>query len=194
MSLFTTLYQWTQLTFLPLGNMGLFIVAFLESSFFPLPPDFLLVIMALNAPESALIFALIATIGSVLGGIFGYYIGYVGKEKVVKKFIDDDKINKVHKLFEKYESWAIFIAGFTPIPYKVFTIAGGFFYIDFKKFVIASFLSRGLRFFIEAILIILYGETILKFLGSYFNLFSLIAVVLAILAYIAYKYREKIKW
>jgi len=174
--------------------MGLFIVAFLESSFFPLPPDFLLVIMALNAPESALIFALIATIGSVLGGIFGYYIGYVGKEKVVKKFIDDDKINKVHKLFEKYESWAIFIAGFTPIPYKVFTIAGGFFYIDFKKFVIASFLSRGLRFFIEAILIILYGETILKFLGSYFNLFSLIAVVLAILAYIAYKYREKIKW
>ena len=172
MSLFNWLIEWTNRTFV--GAYGLFVLAFIESSFFPVPPDLVLIALSLAEPSLALYFALICTIGSVLGAMFGYGIGYYGGKPILIKLFSESKVNKVHKLFQKYEAWAIFIAGFTPIPYKVFTIAGGAFYVNFKKFVIASVFSRGLRFFIEAVLIIYFGDVIVGFLSKDFNLYSLV--------------------
>lgn len=187
MSLFNKLLLWTQQTFEPLGAWGLFILAFMESSFFPIPPDILLIALSLASPEKALFYALICTIGSVVGGMFGYLIGYIGEEAVLKRLFSQQKIEKVHNLFNKYEVGAIAIAGFTPIPYKVFTIAAGVFYINFWKFVITSFWSRGARFFMEALLIFYFGEPILTFLNKYFDILSLIAVALLIPSYIFWK-------
>ena len=120
MSLINSLISWTNNTFQ--GWYGLFILAFIESSFFPIPPDLLLIALCLAKPSLGLFFALICTIGSVLGAMFGYGIGYYGGKPLLLRLFSSSKVSKVHNLFERYEAWAIFIAGFTPIPYKVFTI------------------------------------------------------------------------
>lgn len=183
MAVFAALVDWTKATFAPLGPLGLFILSFIESSFFPIPPDILLIILVLADPNSALFYALVATTGSTIGGIFGYYIGYLGEKTVLEKFVKKGKIEKAHELFEKYETGAIFIAGFTPIPYKVFTIAAGLFYINFHKFVIASFFSRGSRFFTVALLVMFYGEEIVNLINSYFNILTLVVALLIVIAY-----------
>jgi len=139
----------------------------------------------LMSPDKALFYALICTIGSVLGGIFGYFIGLKGGLPVLKKFVKEDKIKTAHYLFNKYEAWTIFIAGFTPIPYKVFTIAAGVFYINFKKFVVASIFGRGLRFFTEGILLMFFGNFIADFLESYFNIITVVVVVLVAGGYVS---------
>lgn len=183
---------WTKNTFEPLGSLGLFILAFMESSFFPVPPDILLIILCVAEPEKSMLFALICTIGSVTGGMFGYLIGYGGKEAILKRFFSEKKIAKVHNLFNKYEAWAVAIAGFTPIPYKVFTIAAGVFYVNFKKFVLASTIGRGLRFFMIAAMIMFFGEAIMSLIQAYFNWATIIVTVAAFLAYVAYmKYVRK---
>ena len=194
MAVLQSLVEWTQNTFLPYGPTGLFILAFIESSFFPIPPDLLLLVLAAAQPEQAFWLALITTIGSALGGLFGYSIGYVGKEAILKRFVKEAKIKRVHNLFNKYGGWAIFVAAFTPIPYKVFTIAAGVFYINIKSFFIASVMGRGLRFFIEAALIFFFGEKIIKFIDGSFNLYTLIAAAVIIIIVAFIKYKKKIKF
>jgi len=180
--------NWTKETFLPYGELGLFVVAFMEASFFPVPPDLLLIPMALAVPEKALLFALICTVGSGLGAIFGYGIGKTGGLPLLRKFVNEGKIRRAHRLFDKYDSWAVFIAAITPIvPFKVVTIAGGVFYIDFRKFVIVSFLSRGLRYFLEAILILLFGAVFVSFFDRYFKILMILLVLFIIIGYFAYK-------
>jgi len=187
-----SLVTWTKNVFEPLGPLGLFILAFMESSFFPIPPDILLIVLCVAEPEKALLFALICTAGSVIGGMFGYLIGYGGKEVVLTKFFSQRKIAKVHNLFNKYEAWAVAIAAFTPIPYKVFTIAAGVFYVDFKKFVIASTIGRGLRFFTVAIMVMFFGEMIIGIMQKYFNWATIIVAALVFLIYVIYmKYVRK---
>ena len=193
MSLFNSLIEWTNKIFLPLGPYGLFILSFIESSFFPIPPDILLIPLALASPDKALWFALIATTGSVLGGMFGYLIGYVGEKAVLERFFAKNKIERVHNLMNKYEAWGVFAAALTPIPYKLATIAAGVFYVDFKKFVLASILGRGLRFFAEAILIMIYGKLMLEILEKYFEWISLFGVLSLIIIYIIYKKYRKNK-
>ncbi len=185
------LVKWTETVFGSLGWFGLFVLAFIESSFFPIPPDVLLIILSLAEPDKALFFALICTIGSVLGGMFGYLIGYVGKEAVLKRFVSEEKIKKVHNLFNKYESWAIFIAGFTPIPYKVFTIAGGVFYIKFWNFVLMSLISRGLRFFIVAIFVMYFGQKVVDYLNGKFEIFTLVVTIIILISWWIYKKHKK---
>lgn len=183
---------WTKNIFEPLGSLGLFILAFMESSFFPVPPDILLIVLCAAEPEKAMLFAAVCTVGSVIGGMFGYLIGYGGKEAILVRFFSEKKIAKVHRLFNKYEAWAVAIAGFTPIPYKVFTIAAGVFYVNFKKFVLASTIGRGLRFFIIATMIMFFGEAIMNIIQKYFNWATIIITVAAFLAYVAYmKYIRK---
>lgn len=172
----------------PYGPWALFVLAFAESSFFPIPPDVLLISLGLLNPANSLWLATITTVGSVLGGMFGYFIGLKGGKPILGKLVKEEKITLVHNYFEKYNAWAIFIAAFTPIPYKVFTIAAGVFYIDFKRFVIASILGRGGRFFIVAILLMFFGEQIKHFIGKYFNLFSIAFVVLLILGFYLLKH------
>lgn len=187
MELVSRLVEWTTSTFGPMGIPGLFILAFIESSFFPIPPDLLLIVLTLADPGRWWIFVIVATIGSALGGMFGYGIGYVGKEAILKRMVKKEKIARVHKLFNKYGAWAIFIAGFTPIPYKVFTISAGVFYIDFKKFVLASFISRGLRFFLVALFIYIFGESMVTFINDYFDILSIVGVAVAIAGYLLYR-------
>jgi len=110
MALVQRLVDWTTSIFAPLGSTGLFILAFIESSFFPIPPDLLLITLTLNNPALWLWYALVCTIGSVLGGLFGYLIGYWGEMKILSRFVKQEKIDKVHGYFHKYDAWAIFIA------------------------------------------------------------------------------------
>ncbi|MBL7069418.1 MAG: DedA family protein [Candidatus Omnitrophica bacterium] len=170
--------------FLPMGPAGLFLLSFAESSFFPVPPDILLIALALISPESSFYLALITTVGSVLGAIFGYFIGLKGGRVLLEKFVSQDKISLIHNYFNRYEAWAIGIAGFTPIPYKLFTISAGVFYINFLKFVLVSILSRGTRFFLVGGAIFVFGPTIKLYIDKYFNLFSIIFVILIVLGFL----------
>ena len=184
--IFQDLIEWTKAKFLPYDFFGLFVLAFIEASFFPVPPDVLLILLCLLNKNLFLFYALITTIGSVLGGVLGYGIGYLGEHYILEKLFSKKKIEKVHRLFNKYEAWAIFIAGFTPVPYKVFTIAAGVFYVNIKKFVLFSFLSRGLRFFLEAFLIFLFGDLILFLLENYFDILTFFGVLVLIVIYVFY--------
>ncbi|MFH1591711.1 MAG: YqaA family protein [archaeon] len=193
MSIFADLMVWTTNTFGPMGMWGLFILSFIESSFFPIPPDVLLIILTLEQPHMWWLLAIVCTIGSMLGGMFGYLIGYLGEEALLRRLVKPKRIEKVHKLFNRYEAWAIFIAGFTPIPYKVFSVSAGVFYIDFKRFVLATFFSRGLRFFIVALVIRLFGPPVVGFIEKYFNILSLVGVVVVVLGYVGYRWYKKRK-
>ncbi len=170
---------------MPYGPLGLFLLAFCESSFFPVPPDILLIVLAIARPEMSFILAGITTIGSVLGAIFGYFIGLKGGRPLLERFVSKERISLVHNYFNKYEAWAIGIAGFTPIPYKIFTISAGVFYINFIRFIIASILSRGARFFLVGSAIFFFGPTIKLYIEKYFNLFTIAFVLLIILGFVA---------
>src|SRR3989338_8144642 len=167
--------QWTKDVFVPLGPAGLFVVAFMESSFFPIPPDLLLIPLALAMPQLALFYAAVATAGSVLGALLGYYIGLKGGRPVLKK-IANKKIGRVEHYFSRYGDWAIGIAGFTPIPYKIFTIAAGAMRYSISKLLVVSVISRGARFFLVAGIAMLWGEAIISLIDSYFAAFTVLAV------------------
>ena len=175
----------------PHGAVALFVLAFTESSFFPIPPDVLLIALALSIPARAFYFALVCSVGSVLGGVFGYAIGLYFMEFIGYYIIDlyglTHKFDYIKALYTQYDAWAVGIAGFTPIPYKLFTIAAGAFEIDFLVFVAASAVSRSLRFFIVAFLIYRYGSPIKGFIDKYFNILTIAFVVLLIGGFILLK-------
>lgn len=164
----------------PFATWALFFNAFAESSFFPVPPDLLLIAMAIANPRFALWYALVCLAGSVTGGMFGYLLGIRGGKPILMKFVKEERIREIHAYFEKYQEWAIGIAGFTPIPYKVFAIAAGVFYVNFWKFVIVTIISRGARFFIVASLIKLFGSQIKMLIDKYFNILSIVFVILLV--------------
>lgn len=190
MELVKQLYDW-MLSWAdsPYGVPALFVLAFAESSFFPLPPDVLLIALALGNPANAWWFATVATVGSVLGGALGYGIGLYGGRPVLKKIMGQERVDVVHDYFQRYEAWAILIAGFTPIPYKIFTIGAGAFFVDFKTFMMASVVSRGARFFLVAGAIQLFGPWIKEAIEKYFNLFSVVFIVLLGLGFWIVKYQ-----
>lgn len=174
-------------TLLSMGVVGLFIVSFLNSSFLPLPADVILIPLSLAAPELALIYALVTTVGSVMGAAFGYYIGYHGGRPVLRKSVSQKNINRVDRYYEKYGVMAVGVAGMSPVPYKVFTLSSGAFKLDFKSFIMISTVSRGIRFFAEAILIILYGDEIVSFLHGPFGLVMLAVAAVFVVLYIVWK-------
>lgn len=186
------LYHWT------LGwanhkaaTVALFVLAFAESSFFPIPPDVLLVALALGRPTGAFRFAAVCAAGSVLGGIAGYGIG-LGLTDVAHRmlhwFASDATIADVQRKFAENTFLAIAIAGFTPIPYKVFTIAAGIFHVSFPVFVAASLVSRGTRFFLEAILIRRYGEKAKGILETKFEIITIVGTIVLVGGFLAIKY------
>jgi membrane protein YqaA with SNARE-associated domain len=175
----------------PYGTPALFILAFTESSFFPVPPDVLLIALGLSLPRRAFRYALFCSIASVAGGIFGFLIGLkfwqIGSA-ILFKYIDSRTFEDVRHYFQNYEAWAVAIAGFTPIPYKVFTISAGFFRVDFSVFVIASAISRAARFFLISGLIYFFGPSIKNFIDRYFNLLTLIFTGLLIGGFLLLKF------
>jgi membrane protein YqaA with SNARE-associated domain len=176
--------QWTiSWAYTPYGLIALFFIAFAESSFFPIPPDILLIYLSIINPYRSFLYALIATFGSVIGGALGYIIGVKGGKPLIEKFVSKKKIELVHDYFERYEEWAIGIAGFTPLPYKLFTISAGIFYINFRRFIVISFLSRGGRFFLVSAFIFMFGERIKFFLYKHFDLFTILLFILLIGGY-----------
>lgn len=187
MSLFGDILNWTMATFGAYGLLGLFVLAFAESSFFPVPPDVLLIAFSLANPRNAFVFAFVATIGSVLGGLFGYWLGRKFGEPLLLRFAKQSTIDHAQKVYNELGAWAVFAAGFSPIPYKVFTILSGIMNLDLKKFVIASTLSRGLRFFGVATVIFFFGEEINGFLNQYFELITIV-VAIPIVLFVLWKF------
>lgn len=175
----------------PNAGRWLFLISFAESSFFPIPPDLLLMPIVARLRSKWWYYAAITTAASVIGGMFGYLIGalffnFVGT-LLVKTYHLESELEHVSMLFQQNAFWAIFTAAFTPIPYKIFTIAGGLFKINFLVFVIASILGRGMRFFAVAYLMKLFGASIGKLAFKYFNLLTLV-VGIVIIGFIAYKF------
>ena len=176
----------------PYGTWALFLLAFTESSFFPIPPDILLVALAVAIPRKSLKYALVCSVGSVLGGCFGYLIGWqfmagIG-EKIISFYGLSAKVDYIGSLYQQYDAWAIGIAGFTPIPYKVFTISAGMFNINFPVFVFASLVSRSARFFLVGGLIFIFGPRIQVFIDKYFNILAVAFTILLIGGFILIKH------
>lgn len=164
----------------PYGTWALFWIAFAESSFFPVPPDVLLIALCLGDPSRSFWFALICSLGSVMGGAAGYGIGRWGGRPLLLKLFSKKRIEAVSAYFDRYNAWAVGIAGLTPIPYKIFTIAGGACTIDFRIFMLASVVSRSARFFAIAALMWWFGEPIKGFIDEYLGWLTIAFVVLLI--------------
>ncbi len=170
----------------------LFIIAFAEASFFPIPPDVLLMALAISMPKRSLRWATICLSGSVLGGVFGYALGYYFMELIGDKIMAfyhlTDKYLEVQQLYQQYGGWAVAAGGFTPLPYKLFTLTAGAFRVDPLTFMVASILSRGARFFLIAGLIYYFGPPIRYFLEKYFNILSIIFMILLIGGFLVFKW------
>jgi len=187
------LYDWVlHWSATPYGTWALFLLSFAESSFFPIPPDVLLIAMCVARPERAFKYALVCSIGSILGGCLGYLIGWQFMASLGNRIVEfyglSDKVAYIETLYNTYDAWAVGIAGFTPIPYKVFTIAAGMFKINFTVFVLASMASRSARFFLVGGLIYLFGPRIQRFIDRYFDLLAVTFTVLLVGSFILVKY------
>ncbi len=171
----------------PYATPALFLLAFVESSFFPIPPDVLLMALAVSAPRRALYYALVCTVGSVAGGILGYAIGYyffeILGEPIIGFYSIADSFDLVGEKYNSNAFAAIAIAGFTPIPYKVFTIAAGVFKVSLPTLIAASLLGRAGRFLLVAGLIRIFGPTIRDYIDRYFNILTVAFVVLLVLGF-----------
>jgi len=170
------------------GVWALFFIAFIESSFFPLPPDVFLIAMCVAIPAMSFRYAAICSVGSVLGGALGYGLGFWFMDGIGMTIIDwyglSDKYGVVQQYFKDYDVWIVGTAGFTPIPYKLFTITAGFVHSNFVTFMIVSFVARSARFFLVAGLIWKFGPQIKKFIDRYFNILSIAFVVLLVAGFL----------
>jgi membrane protein YqaA with SNARE-associated domain len=179
---FQRLYDWTMsLAESRHAPLALGLIAFAESSFFPVPPDAILIPMSVAQPKRAWFYALICTIGSVLGALLGYAIGALLFETVGKWLINlygyGPRIEEMRALYAQWGWAVILIKGLTPIPFKIVTITSGLMAYSLPLFVALCFVTRGARFFIEAVLLNYYGEQINKLLDKYFGLFLAILVI-----------------
>lgn len=200
------LYDWTlSWAETPYGVPALFLLAFVEASFFPIPPDVLLMALALSKPKRAWTFGLVCTLGSVLGAILGWYIGVglwgsLGTAAECPQYgggawmfdhvpgFHCDKFGLVQEAYNDNAWMALFTAAFTPIPFKIFTIAAGVFQVSLATLLAASFVGRGARFFLVAGLIWKFGEPITAFIDRYFNLLALAFTVLLVGGFLLLKY------
>lgn len=166
--------------FMHFGVFGLFLLSFAEASFFPVPPYLLSIPMTLANPRLGFEYAFIATLGSVLGGLFGYALGVRLGRPLLIRFVDEVRLKRVEGFYHRYGNWATVIGGLTPIPYKIFAIAAGVFRTRLAGFIPASIFARGIRFFIEAILLIRYGRGITKLLQTTFSPVHLIWLLISL--------------
>ena len=173
------------------GVVALALMAVSEASFFPIPPDVLLIALCLGSQSKSLKYALICSVGSILGAVIGYGIGsilwwsssneFTGLANFFFSIIpgfSTDVFYSIKDQYEQWNFWIIFTAGFTPIPFKIFTITAGAFDINFILFLIASTISRSARFFLVAGLIWKYGKPIKEFIDKYFNLLAILFTLL----------------
>ncbi len=162
----------------------LFAIAFIESSFFPIPPDVMLIPMILAAPKKAWSIAGVATVGSVIGAYLGYAIGFYFFQLIAEPLLNFygylEKFNSFKDLYNQYGAWIVFGAGITPFPYKIITIASGVVHMNLIVFTIASIIARGMRFFLVAWLLKKYGETMREFIEKNLGWLSILFLILLI--------------
>jgi membrane protein YqaA with SNARE-associated domain len=187
------LYDWVlHWALTPYSLVALFLLAFAESSFFPIPPDALLIALVLGSTQRWALFAGLCTLGSVLGGVAGYGIGMFLMDTVGVRVIDfynaQTHFEKVAEWYQQYDFWIVFAAAFTPIPYKVFTLASGAFQINVVGFALASTVGRGARFFMVAGLLRLVGQPMRRFIDRYFDLLAVAFVALLIGGFLVIRY------
>ena len=202
MNIFKKLYNWVlNLSNNKNSNYSISLLSLSESFFFPIPPDVLLIPLCLGNRNKALYFAFLCSISSIIGGIIGYFIGKtlwwyipgVEYSSMANLFFDyvpgltNDSFNHIKSLYDTWDFWIVFTAGFTPIPFKLITISSGTFNINFTMFVVASIISRSARFFLIAFLIRIFGESIRTFIERYFNLLAILFTVLLIGGFILIK-------
>jgi len=175
----------------PSGVWALFFIAVAESSFFPIPPDVFLMVLCLAAPRKSFRYAAICAAGSVLGGMLGYGLGLGFMDTIGVKILAwyglHDKYEVVQSLYRQYDALAVGAAGFTPLPYKLFTITAGAFKINFVTFVLVSIISRSARFFLVAAFIYKFGAPVRHFIERYFNLLSILFFILLIGGFLVIK-------
>ena len=173
------------------GALALFLFALAESSFFPIPPDVLLIALCLGVTSRSFRYGMICLSGSIVGAMIGYAIGFFCWQNTAGEYtalanwffahvFSMESFLNVGELYDRYNFWIVFTAGFTPLPYKIFTITGGLFHINLAMFIVASIISRGLRFMLIAGLIWKFGAPIKTFIDKYFNLLAIIFTVLLI--------------
>jgi len=177
------------------GVPALAIVSFAESSFFPVPPDPLLMALSLGKPKRAFWYALVCSVMSVLGGIFGYFIGWALWGLMSSFFLtyvfSPEAFDFVRAQYEQNAFLAILGAAFTPIPYKVFTVTAGVFHINLLYLILASAIGRSARFFLEAGLVYFFGEQIRNFIDKYFNLLVTLFFILVLAGFFIVKFLLK---
>lgn len=171
---------------------ALFWVSFIESSIFPIPPDVMLIPMVLRERLKAWAYATLCTVGSVLGGIAGYAIGYYLLEyigqPVIKLYGLESKWGQLSEWFKEWGVWVLLIKGPTPFPYKVLTIFAGAMHMNIWAFIFASILSRAMRFYLVAALLYWYGEPIREFIEKRLNLLATLLVVGLVGGFVAIRY------
>lgn len=187
------LYDWTiRLSGHRHAPWGLAVVSFVESSVFPIPPDVVLIPMVLSQRAKAWAYAAICTVASVVGGIFGYAIGYFLFDTLGQTILNfygyQDAFASFAARYNEWGVWIVLIAGFTPFPYKVITIASGVTQLNFLVFMLASVVARGARFFIVAGLLWWFGPPIRAFIDRYFGLLSFLFMALLIGGFIVARY------
>ena len=176
----------------PRAGIWLGVISFAESSFFPIPPDVMLLPMCLSNRKKALYFAGLCTAASLFGGLFGYAIGLFAFDTVGQGILQFygivGQFERFQDWFTEYGSLVVFLAGFSPIPYKVITISSGVFHFPVWQFLLMSFLSRGLRFGAEALIIQRFGNPAMAFIDRHFNTLTVVGAVLLIGGFIAVKW------
>ena len=176
----------------PYGVWALFFIAVAESSFFPIPPDVFLMVLCMAVPRKSFRYAAICAVGSVLGGMIGYGLGLGFMDTIGVKILAwyglQDKYEVVQALYRQYDALAVGAAGFTPLPYKLFTITAGAFKINFGTFVLVSIVSRSARFFLVAAFIYKFGAPVRHFIERYFNLLTIIFFILLIGGFLLVKF------
>lgn len=187
------LYDWTiALAEHPRALWALAFIAFIESSVFPIPPDILMIPMIIAAPKRAFLIAGVAMVSSVLGGLFGYFIGWglfdnVGRP-VLEFYGKGDAVDEFNTRFNEWGAWAVLIAGVTPFPYKVITIMSGWTGLSLPIFILSSIFARGLRFFVVAALLWKFGPPIRDFIEKRLGLMFTLFCILLIGGFVAIKY------
>ena len=193
MLLLRKLYDWTlEKSNHPNAPWFLSIISFAESSFFPIPPDIILIPMIIAKRVKAWTYAFICTISSVIGGVAGYLIGYFFYNSIgvmiIKYYSLENQFLKFESYYNEWGIWIVLGAGFTPFPFKFITIASGLFSLNIFLFILIAFLGRGLRFFILAGLLKLFGNIITKIIDRYFNILAILFFILLIGSFILIKY------
>ena len=187
------LYDWTLgLAAHKHAILALALISLVESSVFPIPPDILLIPMVLAARDRAWIIAGVCMVASVIGGVFGYGIGFFLFEQIGKPVLEvyrySSKFAKFQETYNEWGAWAVFFAGVTPFPYKVITILSGVTGLSLPIFIVASMLARGLRFFIVAALLWKFGEPIKAFIERRLGLLFVLFCILLIGGFVVVKY------